>query len=69
MSKYQKNVQNWQLCLRCQLSKNQRVGLWMILIILMANDIVWMWSMDIDISKDHKSANKILIISIKSRLI
>ena len=36
--KMSKNVQNWQLCIICQLSKSQTVGPWMILIISIAND-------------------------------
>ena len=58
MSKCQKNVQNCQLSIICQMSKSQTAGLWMRLKISIANDSLhWVGRcMGGKVSTDHKSS-------------
>ena len=72
ISKYQKNVQNWQYkCIIHQLSKSQTAGLWMRLMISITN--AWLhWvhkCVGGKVSTDHKSSHNIKISQLVQYLI
>ena len=63
MAKWQKGVQNWQLCIICQLSKSQTVGLWMRLKISIGNAFLHRVGgcMGGKVPTGHKSSHRIKI--------